>query len=592
MCTGRLISGRYRLTEHIGSGGNGAVWRANDEELGRNVAIKHALSQHSEQGAERVGRMRREARVLAQVNHPNVVTLFDVVADSGEWLLVMEYLPVPDLAQHGTLPPARVARLGAQLAAGLAAVHAEGLVHRDIKPGNVLVTVDDVAKLSDFGVSRAVHADVTLTDTGLLSGTPGFISPEVANGTEPTAASDVFSLGATLFAAVEGVSPFGDSKNPHVLLRRAAEGDVSAPHQAGPLAAALSALLRVDPAKRPTAAEAASMLADIAAGAGTETEPGRRRGGIAVTALISATVVGVLALGALLATNLFPGSTDRAAQPGSASVVGDPRTADPCALTNPVALARFGETELDVDYGNFNRCDVIVRSGDSEVDIEVRLTTTEALLGRVEKIGALDVVREPEESGECARTLALPDSRTWVAISAEQEGEGPADLCGMAETAAVSAAEVLSRGEIPRRPAAESASLINVDACALLDPAGLSRFPGVDAIRPQVDFGNWTCRWNSTTSSASLRLIFERNQPLTASDGQPRQLAGRQAFVTPGSFGDDSCEVGIVHRGYPGEDGKPMVELLLVVVNGPQPIDELCRLATDLAEPAAAKLPR
>ncbi|MEV6228782.1 serine/threonine-protein kinase [Saccharopolyspora shandongensis] len=182
MRIGQLISGRYRLAEQIGSGGGGTVWRAVDEELGRDVAIKHAASRDSEHGAERIRRLRTEGKILAKVNHPNVVTLYDVVAEGGEWLLVMEYLPAPDLAHHRMLPPARVARIGAQLAAGLAAVHATGVLHRDIKPGNVLVTADDIAKLGDFGTSRAVHADVTLTETGLLSGTPGFVAPEVANG--------------------------------------------------------------------------------------------------------------------------------------------------------------------------------------------------------------------------------------------------------------------------------------------------------------------------------------------------------------------------------------------------------------------------
>lgn len=302
---------------------------------------------------------------------------------------------------------------------------------------------------------------------------------------------------------------------------------------------------------------------------------------------VSVAVVAVLAIVAVLATNIPFGSSDDTA------AVGDPRTADPCALTNPAAFARFGETELDSDYGNFNRCDVIVKSGASEVDVEVQLTAAAGTpLGRVEKIGALDVVREPEESGECARILPLPDGRNRVVITAEQDGEGPADLCGMAETAAVSAAEVLSRGEIPRRPAAEPASLINLDACALLDPDALAKFPGVDAIHPQIGFGNWTCRWNSTTSPAYLRLVFERNQPLTAGDGRPIELAGRQAFVVPDGYGDGSCEVSIAYRRYSGEQGKPMDELLLVVVNGPQPTDQLCRMATDVAEPAAAKLSR
>ncbi|MGW5645622.1 protein kinase domain-containing protein [Saccharopolyspora sp. NPDC003752] len=590
MRIGQLISGRYRLAEQIGSGGGGTVWRAVDEELGRDVAIKHAVSRDSERGAERIRRLRTEGKILAKVNHPNVVTLHDVVDEGGEWLLVMEYLPAPDLAHHRVLPPARVARLGAQLAAGLAAVHATGILHRDIKPGNVLVTADDIAKLGDFGISRAVHADVTLTETGLLSGTPGFVAPEVANGADPTAASDVFSLGATLFAAIEGVTPFGESGNPFVLLRQAAAGKVAAPTQAGPLTPVLAQLLRVNPAKRPSAAEARTMLENLATDVPVEK---RRRGRVVA---VSAAVVGVLAAGAVVATG-FPSTSadlpaaDRAGAPTTVSPIGEPRTADPCALLDPVALARFGETDLNAEYGNFNRCDVIVDSGDGEVDVEVLLSAADGPPeGRIEKIGALDIVREPQESDECARILPMPDQRTRIVITADQLGEGRSDLCGMAEAAATTAAGVLGRGEVPRRPAPNPASLINVDACGLLDGDALARFPGVDAIRPEPGFGGWSCRWNSTTGPATLRLIFDRHQPPTAEDGRPVRFGGHQAFVEPEGYGEESCQVGIVHREYRGEDGR-LVERLLVVVMGPQPTEELCRLATALAEPAAASLP-
>ncbi|MCI2417903.1 serine/threonine protein kinase [Saccharopolyspora sp. K220] len=594
MRTGQLVIGRYRLEEQIGSGGNGIVWRATDEELNRPVAIKHALSRDSENGAERIKRLRREAKTLAQVNHPNVVTLFDVVADGTEWWLVMEYVPAPDLAAHGALPPGRVARLGAQLASALEAVHAMGIVHRDIKPGNVLVTDDDRAKLGDFGISRTVHTDVTLTDSALLTGTPGYVAPEVANGEEPTSASDVFSLGATLFAAVEGVSPFGSADNPLVLLRRAATGDIATPSRAGALAPALSALLRVDPAKRPTAAEAKQILENVASAPASDTGPSRaprrRRFGMAAT---SVAVVAVLAIGAWLVFDLTSSSADDTARSGPSPTIGDPRTADPCALTDPLPLARFGDAEEDADYGNFNRCDVIVESGDSEVDVQVQLEkpTPGAPPGPVEKLGELGIVREPGDSDGCERMLLLPD-RTRIPISAEQLGDGQADLCAMADTAVTSAVEVLSRGQIPRRATPEPASLINSDACALLDANALTRFPGVDAIHPEIGFGGWECRWESTTSPLSLLVRFDRNQPLNAHDGRPVQLAGHDAFVEPEGYGDDSCQVSVVHRQYAGEDAEPMAELLLVVVMGAQPPDQLCGLATGLAEPAAAALPR
>ncbi|MBB5158521.1 serine/threonine-protein kinase [Saccharopolyspora phatthalungensis] len=595
MRPGQLINGRYRLAEPIGSGGNGVVWRAVDEELDRSVAIKRALSPDSEDSVERIRRLRREAKILAQANHPNVVTLYDVATDGPECWLIMEHVPAPDLGRHGTLPPERVARLGAQLAGALEAVHARGIVHRDIKPGNVLVTDDDRAKLGDFGISRVVHGEVTLTDTGLLTGTPGYVAPEVANGEEPTKASDVFSLGATLFAAVEGVSPFGAADNPLILLRRAAAGNVSAPCRAGMLAPVLSKLLRVNPAKRPTAAEARKLLENLAdsTAAGTRlSRPSRRRR--YRMAALAAAAVAMLAVGDWLVFDFSLRSANNAApEPRGRPVgLGDPRTADPCALTDPAALGRFGETDQDTDYGNFDRCDVIVQAGGSEVDLKVQFAnaTDAALPGPVEQAGEIGIVREPAAGDECERTLLLPD-RFRVVISAKQNGEGVADLCGIAETATASAVRVASLGEIPRRATPEPASLINADACAVLDNEALTRFPGVDAINPQIGFGGWTCRWRSTTSPLSLVVRFDRNQPLNAADGRPIRLAGHRAFVEHDGYGDKSCQVSVVHRPYFARDAEPMVELLLVVVTGDRPPEQLCGLATSLAEPAAAGLP-
>lgn len=600
MRAGQLVAGRYRLEEQIGAGGNGMVWRAVDEELDRVVAVKRALSGNSERGPERIRLLRREAKILAKLNHPHVVTLFDVVAEGIEWWLVMEYVALRSLADQSTLPPDRVARLGAQIAGALEAVHAAGVVHRDIKPGNVLVTENGRAKLSDFGISRAVRADVTLDETGgLFAGTPGYVAPEVANGEDPGPASDVFSLGATLYATAEGRSPFGVTDNPLVLLRRAAEGDVAAPSRAGALAPVLSALMHVDPSRRPTAAQARRLLDEVVAGtsadSGSSRPPGRRP---RVAAAVGAGAA-ALAIAAWLVVDAPSGSGREDPRPRSASpspIVGDPRTADPCALADPTAFARFGETELDTNYGNFNRCDVIVRSrGRSEVDVKVELDNARAgetnPAARTEKVGGLSIVRQPVNNDECDRTLLLGDGNS-VEITAVQNGDGRADLCAMAEVATTRAVAVLSRGQIPRRTAPPAAtSLIRADSCALLDADALARFPGVDALHPEVGFGGWECRWNSTTSPTSLLLRFDRNQPLTAADGHPTRLGGHDAFVEPDGYGDKTCLVSVVHRRYVDADAQPMVELLLVVVTGSQPPDRLCQLATDLAGPAAAELP-
>jgi hypothetical protein len=169
------------------------------------------------------------------------------------------------LTEKGPLEPRVVAEIGRQVADGLAAAHAAGVVHRDVKPGNVLIAEDGRVKLTDFGVSRAVD-DVQLTRTGLIAGTPAFLSPEVARGQEPTAASDVFALGATLYAAVEGRPPFGLDDNAYALLHKVATGTVDPPLQAGPLTALVMRLLSDDPKGRPTASQARDALAPIAEG--------------------------------------------------------------------------------------------------------------------------------------------------------------------------------------------------------------------------------------------------------------------------------------------------------------------------------------
>jgi serine/threonine protein kinase len=268
----RLVAGRYRLGQRIGSGAMGVVWQALDERLHRTVAVKQLLQQPGLSAAQaEEGRLRsmREGRIAARLQHPNAITVYDVVDHDGSPWLVMEYLPSRSLAaeldEKITLAPQEAARIGTEVAAGLVAAHAAGIVHRDIKPANVLLGNDGSVKITDFGISRAV-GDVTVTATGMLAGTPAYLAPEVAKGMEPTPASDVFSLGSTLYICVEGHSPFGLSENTLALLHAVAAGKISPPRQAGPLTALLMRLLRTEPEERPTMAAAKEALAAIAAG--------------------------------------------------------------------------------------------------------------------------------------------------------------------------------------------------------------------------------------------------------------------------------------------------------------------------------------
>jgi hypothetical protein len=254
----------------------GAVWLARDELLGRDVAVKQVLipvgSDPEATDGHREAAM-REGRIAARLTHPHAVSVYDMVDDGGTPWLVMEYLPSRSLAQvltqRGTLPVQQVAQIGAQVADALIAVHAAGVIHRDVKPGNILIgegdRSDGLVKITDFGISRA-RGDVSLTQTGVVKGTPAYLAPEVARGQEPDEASDVFSLGATLYACLEGTPPFGMTENPLEMLYRVAGGDFQQPRNAGALTRPLVRMLDSDPAKRPSMTEVRDQLALLAAG--------------------------------------------------------------------------------------------------------------------------------------------------------------------------------------------------------------------------------------------------------------------------------------------------------------------------------------
>ena len=269
---GRLVAGRYRLGTRIGSGAMGVVWQAHDQRLHRIVAVKQLLLQPGLAAAdtdEAKRRAMREGRIAARLQHPHAIAVYDVAEDDGQPWLVMEYLPSKSLStvlsERGTLSPRDVASIGEQVASALTAAHNAGIVHRDIKPGNILLGDEGVVKITDFGISRAT-GDVTVTATGMLAGTPAYLAPEVAKGYDPGSPSDVFSLGSTLYAAIEGAPPFGLNENTIALLHQVASGKVVPPKQAGPLTALLMRLLRPEPEDRPTMAEAREALAAIAAG--------------------------------------------------------------------------------------------------------------------------------------------------------------------------------------------------------------------------------------------------------------------------------------------------------------------------------------
>ncbi len=279
----RLVAGRYRLLSPLGSGGMGTVWRAEDVVLGREVAVKEVTFPQGLSDADRDvlrERTRREARAAARLDHPSAVTVFDVVEEGDAPYLVMELVEARTLSQvvrsDGPLSPQRTAQVGLALLGALETAHAQGIVHRDVKPGNVLLCPDEGATpgrvvLTDFGIASS-PGDSSITHTGLLLGSPSYIAPERAKGLAPGPESDLWSLGATLFAAVEGKPPY-DGGEPLLTVTAVVTGEHAPYLAAGPLAPVLEGLLERDPDKRLTPQAARAALAPIAASPPTVPTP-------------------------------------------------------------------------------------------------------------------------------------------------------------------------------------------------------------------------------------------------------------------------------------------------------------------------------
>lgn len=267
----RLIAGRYRLGEQLGRGGMGTVWRAVDTMLDRDVAVKELRLPRlvdDEERATMSARMLREARAAARIDHPNVVTIFDVAEEDGQPWIVMELIRGMSLAQeldkNGPIPPVQVAEMGLRLLAALEAAHEVGVLHRDVKPANVLLARNGRVVLSDFGVA-SVEDSATLTQAGTMVGSPEYLAPEQIAGEPPSPASDLFSLGATLFEAVEGRAAYRRSTHA-ATLGAVAAGRFPEIFLAGPMTPVLKALMVKDPTRRGTAQQVRELLVDVVEG--------------------------------------------------------------------------------------------------------------------------------------------------------------------------------------------------------------------------------------------------------------------------------------------------------------------------------------
>jgi len=350
----RLLANRYELLDRIGSGGMGVVWSARDRLLNREVAVKNAGGAFP----DHTDRMEREAQVGARVSHPNVVTVYDLVDEpDGPWL-VMQLVPSRSLAaviaEEGPLTPRRAASVGRHVLAALSAVHAQGVLHCDVKPSNVLIDEDGTAYLTDFGI--AVDAGSRLTGEPL--GAPAYISPERARGLPVTATSDLWSLGATLYTAVEGRAPF-DRANALATVAAIAAEEPPPARNAGPLGPVIAALLNPDPVLRPTPAEADLMLRTVERQGDTAVLPppaeqespapaaAEPRGrpvalvGAAAGAAIVAVMAATLTFTALDGAHFRPGP--RPAPPPAGAPVAEP-TSGPGAVTRDPAPVAYSST--------------------------------------------------------------------------------------------------------------------------------------------------------------------------------------------------------------------------------------------------------
>ncbi|MFJ9178911.1 serine/threonine-protein kinase [Streptomyces sp. NPDC102360] len=265
---GRLLAGRYRLGDVLGRGGMGTVWRAKDETLGRTVAVKELRfpgAIDDEEKRRLITRTLREAKAIARIRNNGAVTVYDVVDEDDRPWIVMELVEGMSLAEaireDGLLEPRRAAEVGLAVLDVLRSAHREGILHRDVKPSNVLISEDGRVVLTDFGIAQ-VEGDPSITSTGMLVGAPSYISPERARGHKPGPAADMWSLGGLLYAAVEGVPPY-DKGSAIATLTAVMTEPVDPPKNAGPLEPVIYGLLDKDPDQRLDDATTRLMLNDI-----------------------------------------------------------------------------------------------------------------------------------------------------------------------------------------------------------------------------------------------------------------------------------------------------------------------------------------
>ncbi|MEJ2868988.1 serine/threonine-protein kinase [Actinomycetospora sp. OC33-EN08] len=610
---GELFADRYRIVRFVARGGMGEVYEARDETLETTVALKRVgfAGLPDDEASVARARVLREARLAARLRGvPQVVATYDVVESGDDVWLVLEYVPSRTLgdALDDRLDTVEVARIGAAVATALAAAHANDVLHRDVKPGNVLLADDGTVKLTDFGISRGTGEATKLTATDVVSGTPAYMAREVARGEDPTPAADVYSLGATLYRALEGAPPHGTDGNALRLMYRVATEPPRPPEHADTLGPLLLRLLADDPSTRPDAATAAELLDAHArrpseptvrtgpdpapsSGPGTPTltgeapAPSRRRWWLLAGA---AAAVLLVAAGVLVAIRLA--APDPLTMPASiaARTLDVPADqADPCALLDPDALGAFGTVTLGPAY-NPSGCTATLRGEDggsgtvTATFYSPRTTLPPDTTTGV--VGAATLARTPESaaSNGCPRVLTIADG-TQVRVEASSSGLA-GGTCGLADAGTAVVSRTLDAEGIVADPARPQRFVFaDADACALLPSEELGRaVPDVAPTRGGAGFARWSCSFGR---GGEIDLYFTTDDATPAQYGRPLPPAGgRSAWA---SSTDSGCRVWVWLG--PPRDGRPGQLTSASVAGGPSEVR--CDQARTLAEGMANRLP-
>jgi hypothetical protein len=651
MNAGDVLFDRYRLEERIGAGGMGVVWRATDQLLEQPVALKQVRfgALDAEQAQLARARTLREARTAAALRgHRHVVATYEVRVEDGDAWLVLEYVPARSLGavrdERGRLEITEVARIGAAVADALASAHARGIVHRDVTPNNVLIGADGTVKLTDFGLSRPLAPHPRLTQEGVLSGTVAYLAPEIAAGKAPSPAADVFSLGSTLYAALEGQPPFGTDPNSLRLLNVVRTGIIRPPTSAGAMTSLLVRLLELDPATRPDAATAAELLGQFAhrmtaaterLPADTQPPPGTARlapdqpplgtARLAPEELVpppqrshrARAVAMVLAVVAVVAAATFLGvrhlsgsARSAAAVPagvpptpayvgpigvpatpahvGPVALTGDPAAADPCALLDPNWLRQFGYPQTVAPLLPHG-CRAQITTGTGVVDYlefdYLNLDPNLASRRSAQLLGGLSVIHPhvlPNQP-ECGAMIFLSDGQR-VAIEAYGH-DTTANLCRIDQVGTATAINSLARHGVTYTPGrTEQWPIARLNACALLTSDQVASLGGLSPTTAYPGFANWRCVWDKDTSVITVDLRLDTSQ-LSRNYGTPISLAGRQGWVYHVASSPPMCLVTVVARRAP--TASDAVELVQVSDQAPAtPQDNLCQRATALATAA------